>query len=646
MRIIVFIISAIILASCTQTAPEYTGELQVCKVDPDNSNSNQGIAFGQIENEGLSGNKSILLDVKNVYGLGTKFTKWIPNQDYVATVWRKKGMGKAKLAIHGEWGLYRETSKAIKDSLEWEQLSLQFRTPDSNGITLKVYAYGNQQERNLVDLLEIKKATTPNKHEDYPLYSLTLDHKEYTTLIGHKNKANSIGLSYKKDKFYLPATMNIDGEEQAIKVQLRGSSKGNWLRKKMSLSIKPTTPVNEAKRFALITPNHQNFVVPYYANKIAEALNLPYSRQELAQVHINNEDFGMYIWEEKIHQAFLDRLGINGFVIRYKDNVINNIYYGSQIAFHDVANLKPAKNAQQEKAYGMFHELMEYIRNKELERAIDLIDLDAWAKYGAYKMIVGGSHDQMFRNQYIYFNFDKGVFAPIVRSEGDLEKLQYRHGSFLTSLNDYQYLNLENDWINRLLIDLEEDGEYVQAKLKYVKLIVDQKKQFINDFEQFIVKHGKHLKNDPYGIHSIGEQHQLINALHGIAEHNLNKLEEYLQESIVYCSILKGINRTEVQIIPDTEIPFQFTQFDTHGNYPYLLKKNGVRLRSGNTNQLVNDFKHLVFSIDHEEFHTKRTVYSIEIKGNIKNIDIKAINSVTGEELTGSKLNITRAKMY
>lgn len=508
-------------------------------------------------------------------------------------------------------------------------------------------------------------------HEKYldglPVYHLLLPDETLDSLDAQAAKAIALGFASKKHKSYLEAAMQYNDTNYIGKIKLHGSTQGNFVGKKRSYNFKMTgsQSFGDFRSFSLINPKQHHHLVPLFANRMAEYLGLYYNQQFPVHLLINHSSYGIYWLEERIDGFFLKRRNLdNAALIKLKDNWIEHMPVAGNFAMNEISGIEPLAHRQEKEVLQRYRELIRAVNEKNAGKLVGFLDLDYMARYEAYRNLFGVCHDICGENLKIFYLPDSNRFYPIMRSEGDLNPIAISGGSTIESYHTYKFLDLEKDANARMFLLLHQHKDFRLLKYQYLhrlsKDFPELYDAFLDDYDSLY----NAFRYDAKDHYSVREKRVILANYLPTLKSNMELIDKWLNFSVCYVNIIEGDGRITIEIIPDTELPLEFTKFNLKFKKPFpetdaivdfydedrAFAGRSIIKCSGEI-ELHDLINRQTIIAEIEDMQLKKTIfrYTIRIVGigkpELKDFNISVKNYITGQTLTGDRLNVAVSKM-
>lgn len=297
------------------------------------------------------------------------------------------------------------------------------------------------------------------------------------------------GRKYVKAKLFYP-----DGKLRNVKIKYRGDYSYHWFGKKKSIRIKTSKKqlYMGMRRINLITPKTTYIFTNYLSYKLAKRIGLLAPEPRLVEVYINGKYMGVELMVEQLGELFMRKngrmpgdlyvgeiVGNDGFPGAGKDVFLNpHFWKKASVNNHNPENEMKA-----------LERLLELVFKGSAEELLEILNLNAWAKFAAYITIIRSVHYDSTHNWRIYFDPAMGKFEPVVWdpvgwwfrdfvkfiskqpnsmdviSNILLEKLHQNHRFLSAKHSIVEKFFMEGG--KKYLMDILDDTEKIEASLEY-----------------------------------------------------------------------------------------------------------------------------------------------------------------------------------
>jgi hypothetical protein len=233
------------------------------------------------------------------------------------------------------------------------------------------------------------------------------------------------------ERLWGPAQFFADGRKYKVKIRLRGDLPNHWKRSKKSWRIRFSSKnLFQGRRTVdLIIPEDKQYAIEHAAYMLAQKWNLLVPPSGFSHVKINNVDYGLYFWSERLSKHSLERLGYAaGEIITdsdsWRDNYQpreNSTFVSRRSQFEQLPayyKFRSKNNAASPHIASRFQQLLSLLSNADdltLAREIDqILDLEKFAVWNAIAWSFGSAHAQYSYNLRWYYDTSTGKFEPIL----------------------------------------------------------------------------------------------------------------------------------------------------------------------------------------------------------------------------------------
>jgi parallel beta-helix repeat protein len=398
------------------------------------------------------------------------------------------------------------------------------------------------------------------------VFHLTLSPQDVSTLL-IKAKQNFETSNFEKpgNDFRKIETL-YQGVRRKAQIKIHGDGEAHWLGKKKSFQLKLAKDdyVDGRRRMLFILPENREYLVPLFATEIAKRLKLPFIHNKMVAVTINGVLQGVYYWEEHINKKFLERKGLpDGVIVELSDNWIDDRlqargdatqYYGG-ITYNDhhntpfnleISNLAKIDSEHAQLVYNKTKELLDAVRDRDMERFESLIDIDQVGAADAWRTVIGDRHSLVGDNVKMAYRLSFGKFVFIPRSEGDSRTLQYRGGSFVS------HLNRKAGRIVRLFEMMARSEKIRRVRNRWLHELISREGELLAQHDQLVRKYLPLLQSDTTLPHTTHALSYLTRKQRSVIQSNIRRLRTQLEYAKVYVNMGVRRNYVDIDIIPDS----------------------------------------------------------------------------------------------
>ena len=507
----------------------------------------------------------------------------------------------------------------------------QYLPPKTQEFLTKYHHQAKIHTANFIDIFHLKTYFHSRLTKDLKSLNLIMSVNDLNNLFIDIDKAATLG-------FHDKTTANnqqIALEYQDLQIPAEISFHGGGTKKIVSLkpdyNLKLLTNqlINGNSGFNLFNPAIHDWITPMLANHLAKKLDLYFTRQEPVKLKINHRNQGIYTLEEKINQDFLDKKNLSSStIIKLKDEtrlahrnnpVAFNAHHLSGFDF-EISNTDSVDNPPVLYQLDQFYKA---IKSKDINQIIRFIDLDYLARYDAYRELLGIDHDIAGDNLIFIYQPENQKFYPLVRSEGDLNKLYLQGGTTLKSFNQYNpHLKDQYDY-PRLFLLLHQNPRFRQLKYQYLNQLLQDYNQLTIEFQEIYDQYAKAYLYDTSDEVSVSYKKKLFNSYLSTINHNQKLIKAQLEFAQIAVNIINHSGVITIEIIPDAVVPIEFTQlelqFETQPSIDitHLVSQNIIMAK---------------YSHDYDLLPTTFS-YTIPVSAPISSLSLKAKNQITDQNI-------------
>lgn len=382
------------------------------------------------------GNYSLEVNKSNPYGFGTKFI--VENGNYIeATIWRKKCESCGNIILKTTDNKKISASNfVIEENGDWERILVSGLVKgDVFDSKIKAFYFNGGKQSNFVDNFQIKvfrEHSFPNNFPELEHLQIQIDKKDLVELNKHVEEAKGLGVLLPHHKKKYKAKIKIAGEEINAKVRLKGDWTDHLNTPKWSFRIEiqdEKSVLGGLKEFSVQNPRTRHFSEELFLHQLANKVGLLSTRYGYIQVSLNDENKGLYAYEEHFTKQLIEsKKRREGPIVKfdeepfwntvrflrakpeYKDDVFVSYAVSQPIPF---GKKKTIKNSN---LYNQFIEaniLMNQYKSGNYN-ADELFDLNKLALLMAIEDFAGVGHGLAWHNQRMYYNPVLNKLEPIL----------------------------------------------------------------------------------------------------------------------------------------------------------------------------------------------------------------------------------------
>jgi len=281
--------------------------------DLEKKNSNIVINNNRSTDYSKSGKYSIKILKKNPFGLSYTFKNLKKGQQIFVSVLEKTNFskGRFKLVDQDKKFLSVTLNRDLTADEGWDLVTVSYLLKkDYNSI--KFYIYNPKEKPAYYDNLKIslipesKKGKIPNEHIDIHLKA-----KDLKKLKKLREEALKYGVIGEAQKKYFKGKITYRDKTIPIKIRL----KGDWIDHLESNKWSFRIIIDEGfdfkgiRKFSIQHPTTRSFLKEWLFHKIFEDENIVTPKYEFISASINNENLGIYAFEEHFDEKLISAYG-------------------------------------------------------------------------------------------------------------------------------------------------------------------------------------------------------------------------------------------------------------------------------------------------------------------------------------------------
>lgn len=500
----------------------------------------------------LSGNRSVVVNPGNEFGLTIKFDQIYAGDSFDIQVARYRTSGFAFLVAAGELDFYLKEGNATKIVQGgWEILRLAFRVPAYLDKTkLSIYVWNPEEEPTYFDDMIVKHYPGKSiKRNDVqtafkiPSFNLLIDRRDLSKLEKIRDKAMIRGLLTQEDKIWVNA--KIDNGREQIPVKIR--FKGDWLDHlegtKWSFRIRTRKQHswNGLMQFSIQKPKVRNYLDEWVMHKLMESNDVLSTKYGFVKVALNGKELGLYAYEEHFEKQLPEsNKRREGAILKFSEE---GFWQSKEVGIH-LDRQMPIYESSDIEAFNTSKLSKDSVTNNQMKLARslmnaykygnkpvgDVFDIDITARFYALMDVTKAYHALRWHNQRLYYNPVTSLLEPI-------------------AFDGYAEIGVM-DWIDRPMIGYSRNHHNFRLKNEWVL----QDQLFTNDL--FVKRYISYL-----------QKFVAAEAKHGIFEtfsNELDYLESVIQEEVPNYKYDKKFLIENIQNIYDLIYPLKKTSLKTH----------------------------------------------------------------------------------
>lgn len=454
-----------------------------------------------------SGIHSAKINKENPFGLGCSFYNLKKGNQLIISVWEKTGGEKGFLKIVNEKNtvLFNVKSKGLNQTDGWELITFSYELTQ-NQKELKFYIHNENSNAAYYDDLSIELYETAKrvtlKEEHIKLEIDSLDYQKLLTFRYEAIRSGIIGSSLKK---YIKGSLTYKNQKIPIKLRFKGDWPDHLKSNKWSFRIQTRKGADfkGLKSFSIQSPNTRSFLKEWIMHQIFKEQDILTTRYGFISVSLNNEQLGIYAYEEHFDNELLDYYNREKApILKFNEEGLwetrlNNPNNKTLFPYYEAADVMPFKKKRVLDSKRLLNEFKKgselMLKYKTFKTPIDAIfELKKAAKIYALYDLGKIRHSYHWHNQRFYYNpssnkLEHIAFDCYAGLDEGIEDIIYGYTTKETSHYNSVYLTkqLFND---SNFVSLYKDYLQQFSNEKFVKKIA-QKHKYLCDSLSAIIKY-------------------------------------------------------------------------------------------------------------------------------------------------------------
>lgn len=277
-------------------------------------------------------------------------------------------------------------------------------------------------------------------------------------------EARARGVILPDGNSYVPAELSHDGRAFRAKLRIKGKLTDHVKGSKWSFRVvsKKDGGFLGMRRFSLQHPGTRNYLCDWLYHRLMRAEGVIALRYGFAQVRFNDDDLGIYAYEEHFGPELLEHNGrVDGPLFRFDPalfwehrlNEMNKLRFDEPFAAYQAAAVDAFGSSDLEKdkeARSRFEEavaLMDSFRRGEM-KASEVFDADRIARHHAILDLVGGHHSMDWSDVKFYFDPVLKRVEPISYESFSAHPIRTLAGSNRWTGGPTEGMDLHTQWFN------------------------------------------------------------------------------------------------------------------------------------------------------------------------------------------------------
>jgi len=431
----------------------------------------------------------------------------------------------------------------------------------------KLKNIGEMEFKHLLRKLQLKfTPAVSNNQRGLPRINLFIEDTVEAKL--NENLPHS-GRNYVKAQLMYP-----DGKLRKVKIKYRGDFHWHWAfyKKSMRVKTKKRRLFLGMRSFNLIAPKFSAQINNYLAYRLAAYMELLSPRVQMVNVYINGENRGVHLLVEQLKEMTL----------RYSHRMPGDLYVGELIGkdrYLGIVNhvfkhprlwTKAAlNNHYPEDSYAPLERLCGLLASKSSEKIIaelrNLLDLDAFGRFSAFRTLIQSYHYGRSHNWRLYYDPWRNVFEPVVWDPNGW------HPGFIPKGRERA-----NPEIITSLLDevLWKDQQFLLARHKAIEEFFSSglDKVFLAEVNDVIQSVAVAVEKDPslVSMHKMFSPKEVIASMQGLRD-DIEAVYDDIRDTYIGApgKVIYAVNskdKTELQLLVDGRRPIDL--FKINCAYP------------------------------------------------------------------------------
>lgn len=361
---------------------------------------------------------------KQPYAMGYHIQNAKPDSYFKVSVWRKSNDGKGVLVVTAKNTelLYLAASTPVVIAEDgWEKLELEVYTPPHFGEgKLSFYVWNNGSDTVYFDNLKIERQTK-KKYPEFKenLLSIVLDTNEYLKILDKRKRAFEKGILQSEDNDWVNGI--VFSGQKVMKAKLR--LKGDWLdhlhgdKWSYRIKMKKNNSWNRLRTFSIQTPLARNYLIEWLTHQFYQQADVLTTRYGFVPVMFNNQNRGLYAWEEHFAKQLLESKNRReGPIVKFSEESfwqVQMIFKKTKewltLPYYEAATITPFGQSKTVESPALFQQFLNaqklmFQYKNNIGNPSDIFDIDKLARYYAMLELTHARHGMAWHNQRMYYN--------------------------------------------------------------------------------------------------------------------------------------------------------------------------------------------------------------------------------------------------
>ena len=302
---------------------------------------------------------------------------------------------------------------AFRTATKYEDLGVKFQTFNNHMSLLHIGTYEAQGVKR-----DLQLAVRPKFMDETPkLRTIELYVPE-----GSERRLNS-ELPHSGREYVEASLQYPDGTLGEVRLRYRGDHFWHWGARKKSLRVKTKKKrlFERMRAMNFSVPKSSDQIVEQLSNELALRFDLIGPHSEMFNLRVNGRNRGLHLLVEQLEEMVVRKSGSMPGDLYSGDMVKRNRFLGiSQLLFDNAAlwekiainnHFDPGENSNLRRLMATLNATPSADRTRALR---DLLDIDAFARFSAFRSVCQTFHYDDRHNQRLYFDPWRNHFVPVV----------------------------------------------------------------------------------------------------------------------------------------------------------------------------------------------------------------------------------------
>lgn len=452
-----------------------------------------------------SGIHSAKINKENPFGLGCSFYNLKKGNQLIISVWEKADAEKGFLKIVNEKNtvLLTVKNKGVDHTDGWELITFSYELTQ-NHKELKFYIHNEKINAAYYDDLSIelyetaKRVTLKEEH-----IKLEIDSLDYQKLLNFRDEAIRSGIIGNSLKKYIRGSLTYKNKKIPIKLRFKGDWPDHLKSNKWSFRIQTRkgTDFKGFKSFSIQSPHTRSYLKEWIMHQVFKEQDILTTRYGFISVSLNNEQLGIYAYEEHFDNELLDYYNREKApILKFNEEGLwetrlNNPNNKTLFPYYEAADVMPFKKKRVLNSTKLLNEFKKgselMLKYKTFKTSIDAIfDFKKAAKIYALYDLGKIRHSYHWHNQRFYYNptlnqLEHIAFDCYAGLDEGIEDIIYGYTTKETSHYNSVYLTKQL-FNNSDFVSLYKDYLQQFSSEKFVKKIAEKHKYLCDSLSSIL----------------------------------------------------------------------------------------------------------------------------------------------------------------